>query len=142
MHWEKEVSSCCEIPVFVIYESVLAFFSRNNGTFEFKRDLNVESLGLLLSCLLAGHYVYIESSAPRVQGDKARIISKTYPAADNMCLTFWYHMYGTFIGSLDVYASSYGNLGTAIWKEYGNKGNMWKMAQATVQTTSPFQVQV
>lgn len=49
-------------------------------------------------------------------------------------------MYGAFIGSLNVYASSYGNLGTAVWKQYGNQGNSWRMAQVTVQTATPFQV--
>ncbi|KAH3887707.1 hypothetical protein DPMN_011726 [Dreissena polymorpha] len=88
-----------------------------------------------------GHYMYIETSAPRRQGDKARLISKTYPPINNRCLTFWYHMYGLNIGQLNVYAGTPTSLGTAIWNLYGNQGNRWLKAQVTVQTSTAFQVQ-
>jgi len=85
--------------------------------------------------------MYIETSAPRKQGDKARLVSKTYPTSDNMCLGFWYHMYGPNIGTLNVYASSASTgLGTPVWTLYGDQGNTWNKAQVTVQTTTPYQV--
>ena len=84
--------------------------------------------------------MYIEASSPRRQGDKARLVSKTYPATNNQCLSFWYHMYGISIGTLNVYASSFNNLGSIIWSLYGNQGNQWKKAQVTIQKSTQFQV--
>ena len=46
-----------------------------------------------------GHYVYIETSAPRVKGDKAWFLSPTFtPGATPKCMSFWYHMLGTSVG--------------------------------------------
>ena len=47
--------------------------------------------------------MYIESSAPRKEGDYANLFSETYeinktPLTDEYCLVFWYHMYGTGMG--------------------------------------------
>ena len=52
---------------------------------------------------IAGSYMYIESSAPRKEGDYANLFSETYeinktPLTDEYCLVFWYHMYGTGMG--------------------------------------------
>jgi hypothetical protein len=84
--------------------------------------------------------MYTETSSPRKQGDKARLASKTYPATNNMCLTFWYHMYGSNIGTLNVYTSSFGHLGSTVWSQYGNQGNQWRKAQKTLQTATQYQV--
>ena len=50
-----------------------------------------------------GHYMYIETSAPRNAGDKARLVSPqvTPSGQRNACrFTFWYHMYGSNIDTL------------------------------------------
>ena len=52
--------------------------------------------------IITGRYMYIEASSPRHNGDKARLVSKTYPATNNQCLSFRYHMYGISIGTLKV----------------------------------------
>ncbi|KAH3887686.1 hypothetical protein DPMN_011704 [Dreissena polymorpha] len=50
-----------------------------------------------------GHYMYIETSAPRVPGNKAWLISQTFnPSTAPQCFTFWYHMYGSTIGMLQL----------------------------------------
>lgn len=87
-----------------------------------------------------GHYMYTETSSPRKQGDKARLASKTYPATNGMCLSFWYHMYGNSIGTLNVYTSTFSRLGSPVWALYGNQGNNWRKAQTTIQTATQFQV--
>ena len=53
---------------------------------------------------LSGHYMYIETSAPRKQGDKARLMSPSYKDNSDICVQFWYHMYGSGIGTFNVYA--------------------------------------
>ena len=47
-----------------------------------------------------GHYLFIESSSPRMLNDTARLFSPVYapPEAPLSCFTFWYHMYGSTTG--------------------------------------------
>ena len=47
--------------------------------------------------------MYIESSAPRVQGDKADLLTPKMTSTDAKCLTFYYHMKGSSIGSLKIF---------------------------------------
>ena len=44
--------------------------------------------------------MYIETSAPRVKGDKAWLLSQSFNSFSRhgRCMSFWYHMYGAGIG--------------------------------------------
>lgn len=47
--------------------------------------------------------MYTEASVPRKPGQKARLLTPQYSAVQTpQCLTFYYHMFGTNIGSLNV----------------------------------------
>lgn len=58
--------------------------------------------------VFAGFYMYIETSRPRKEGDKARLLSPTFNVAPKnpygitnppaYCFGFYYHMYGKHIG--------------------------------------------
>ena len=78
--------------------------------------------------LLAGYYVYIETSSPRKQGEKAYLVSPQVSGVQ--CVKFSYHMNGSQIGSLKVYQD------TGVLKELftksGNQGNQWKKAEVQV----------
>ncbi|XP_061173555.1 MAM and LDL-receptor class A domain-containing protein 2-like [Saccostrea echinata] len=91
-----------------------------------------------------GHYVYIEASAPRRMGDKARIDSPSFPATTGTgsCLTFWYSMYGRSIGSLNVYLrqGTSSQLRTPIWTLSGNQGSRWRIAQTTINSPTSFRL--
>lgn len=87
-----------------------------------------------------GHYVYIESSRPRTRGQKARLISTNNPATSGSCLQFYYHMYGSQIGNLSVYAQQSGIRGRPIWTKSGNQGNMWIEGEVTVTAQSTWMV--
>ena len=41
-----------------------------------------------------GYYMFIETSSPQSEGDKARLISPVQSYKTGKCLTFWYHAYG------------------------------------------------
>lgn len=69
--------------------------------------------------------MYIETSSPRRPGDKAQLISPKINGASAMCMSFWYHMYGSHIKALNIYLSQNGTLGTAVWTRSGNQGNRW-----------------
>jgi len=84
--------------------------------------------------------MYIETSAPRRTGDKARLISPTYSPTTGRCLTFFYHMYGSGIGTLNLYKKQQSQLGPVIWTQSGDKGQQWNLAQTTLNSNLPFQV--
>lgn len=51
--------------------------------------------------VLPGFYMYIETSRPRKDGDKARLLSPSFNINANSatyCFAFYYHMYGKHIG--------------------------------------------
>lgn len=86
---------------------------------------------LIHSCIL-GYYMYIETSAPRRPNDNARLISTTYTFKGRQCVTFWYHMYGSNIGTLNVYAKRGNRLGAPQWTKSTDQGNKWNKAQVTI----------
>lgn len=47
--------------------------------------------------------MYIESSAPQSQGDKADLLTPMMTSAKAKCMTFFYHMKGSSIGSLKIF---------------------------------------
>lgn len=75
--------------------------------------------------------MYIESSS-RNENDTARLISPVYTVQKNtsFCFEFYYHMYGSTVGSLRAYlkkVSESWNLteSAAFFVQSGNQGNQW-----------------
>ncbi|XP_071492675.1 MAM and LDL-receptor class A domain-containing protein 1-like isoform X9 [Diadema antillarum] len=81
-----------------------------------------------------GYYMYIETSSPRVYGDFARLWSSAQYRYGSYCLTFWYHMYGNAINSLNVYKSetTFPNSTDSIFSLSGQKGSYWGQAQVSI----------
>lgn len=54
--------------------------------------------------LFTGSYAFIETSTPRKRGDNAILLSPVMKESRpiNQCLQFWYHMYGSSVGALQV----------------------------------------
>ncbi|XP_022786238.1 uncharacterized protein LOC111326491 isoform X2 [Stylophora pistillata] len=75
----------------------------------------------------SGYYMYIEASSPRVIGDKAKLDLSLCGNGDEACLTFYYHMYGSSMGALNVFSGN-----TVVFSASGNKGNYWQKAQRTI----------
>ena len=75
----------------------------------------------------AGHYLYIETSDVW-PGYKARI-SKKYEnvGPTGNCLSFWSHMWGAGIGTLNVYIDPPKDMSqaTPVWSRSGEQGNFW-----------------
>lgn len=88
-----------------------------------------------------GKYMFIEASAPRQAGDKARLMSERFVPTTlrGYCIRFWYHMYGASIGTLNVLVKNRaGNSSlseTLEWSLSGNQGNQWRQGQAPVRST-------
>jgi len=78
---------------------------------------------------LTGKYAYIEVSGRR-QGDNAKLVKGGLSFSTKKCLSFYYHMYGATIGTLNVYVGQ-----KKIFTKSGDQGNQWQ--QATVYVTDP-----
>uniref|UniRef100_A0A3Q3G013 MAM domain-containing protein n=1 Tax=Labrus bergylta TaxID=56723 RepID=A0A3Q3G013_9LABR len=100
-----------------------------------------------------GFYMYIETSRPRLEGDKARLLSPTFnmntkssaPSVANSptyCFAFYYHMYGKHIGALNVLLRQKGQTvtDTSVWTLIGNQGDRWRQAKVNIRPTAAFQV--
>ncbi|XP_035930256.2 MAM domain-containing glycosylphosphatidylinositol anchor protein 1 isoform X1 [Halichoerus grypus] len=90
-----------------------------------------------------GYYMFIETSRPRELGDRARLVSPLYNASAKFyCVSFFYHMYGKHIGSLNLLVRSRnkGGLDTHAWSLSGNKGNVWQQVHVPINPSGPFQI--
>ncbi|XP_074805204.1 MAM domain-containing glycosylphosphatidylinositol anchor protein 1 isoform X5 [Natator depressus] len=90
-----------------------------------------------------GYYMFIEASRPRVTGDKARLISPLYNiTAKYFCVSFFYHMYGKHIGSLNLLVRLRNKraIDTQVWSLSGNRGNEWQQAHVPINPPGPFQI--
>ena len=82
----------------------------------------------------AGHYAYIITKSPVVFNDVARLISQNISIPSNgMCFQFFYHMYGTSINRLNIYAKQNNNLGKAVWQKIGEQGNKWNLGHVYLE---------
>ena len=80
--------------------------------------------------------MYIETSSPRVLGDTAKLNSPLLTFSGNMCLKFFYHMYGLTTGRLNVTIN-----GTkTVFSASGNKGNIWLEARINTSFSGNYMV--
>lgn len=80
-------------------------------------------------CFPLGRYLYIEASN-RQAGDRARLQSAWFIKTQQLCLQFWYHMFGKDIGSLNIYIlRNASGSETKVWSQQGHMGDKWIFAQ-------------
>ena len=72
--------------------------------------------------------MYIETSYPRLNREKARLISPHISAADGNCLSFYFHMKGLHIRELIVQAQSLSGSRKVLWRVKGDQGDAWHFA--------------
>ncbi|XP_005376906.1 PREDICTED: MAM domain-containing glycosylphosphatidylinositol anchor protein 2 isoform X1 [Chinchilla lanigera] len=98
-----------------------------------------------------GFYMYIETSRPRLEGEKARLLSPVFsiapknpygPTNTAYCFSFFYHMYGQHIGALNVYLRLKGQttIENPLWSSSGNKGQRWNEAHVNIYPITSFQL--
>uniref|UniRef100_K1QQ94 MAM and LDL-receptor class A domain-containing protein 1 n=1 Tax=Magallana gigas TaxID=29159 RepID=K1QQ94_MAGGI len=75
-------------------------------------------------------YLYVETSSPVPSGALFQFESP-YFLGGPRCMSFWYHMYGSDMGTLSVSRN-----GTQLWTKTGDQGNTWHWVQMNVGTSS------
>ncbi|CAF4821317.1 unnamed protein product, partial [Rotaria sp. Silwood2] len=77
-----------------------------------------------------GTYIYLETSTGSF-GDRAHFISPLYRKSSKTCkFTFWYHMFGDTINTLNIHIRSDDSIDTLIWSLQGNQGDQWRLGTA------------
>jgi hypothetical protein len=94
-----------------------------------------------------GHYIHIESSDPRIEKDKAWLLSRVFKATHKKTgcnMRFYYHMFGEQVDRLAVYVRFYrsGPAARLLWEERGDKGNFWAREEIVLDEKKDFQVRM
>ncbi|XP_072036874.1 MAM and LDL-receptor class A domain-containing protein 1-like [Amphiura filiformis] len=91
-----------------------------------------------------GSYLYLETSYGTTPGHVARLLSPVLMTTTKYprCLTFWYHMYGANIATLNVYIvnGTDSNTHNILWSMSGNRGHKWRAAEVHLDSAVDFQV--
>ena len=95
-----------------------------------------------MDIVFLGYYVYFEASSPAKKGDTACFhSSKDFAAGSCYRLTFWYHMWGSGMGKLDVQMkNSDGSNTRTVFEKSGQQGYKWLQANVTVKSSSSYKV--
>ncbi|XP_052069280.1 MAM and LDL-receptor class A domain-containing protein 1-like [Mytilus californianus] len=75
-----------------------------------------------------GHYMYLDSYNAS-DGDIAYSQGPSVNVNEESCLKFWYHMYGTDVGRLNVTLNK-----NVIWSDNGDKGDNWNLAKVDIDS--------
>ena len=79
-----------------------------------------------------GHYIFMETSAPRRRGDVAKIMTPELTSTSGfVCVSFAYYMWGQKLGTLSLYVRESG-VDQLVWEESGNKGPKWTEHSVTI----------
>lgn len=130
--------------IFIFTHTLKSYIIETNEPFSNYINYTVIKINFLKKCkYFVGYYVYTEVSSPRQPGQKARLLSGLQSSyLKPACMTFWYHMYGSQIGTLNVYLKQgrSNSLGSPIWTRKANQGNSWNIAQVSLNPSSAYQV--
>jgi hypothetical protein len=92
-------------------------------------------------CLFSGSYVYVETSNLSGSGQTATLVSKVFQRTSGRCMTFYYHMYGSKMGTLNVYVLKLNtNFITKVFTRSGNQGKQWHRARVTIRSNYNYKV--
>ena len=89
--------------------------------------------------LIDGFYFYIETKL-RYSNKAARLVSPLIRPNGLQCFTVWYHMYGSDIGSFNVYVFTGPDLPSPAFHRYGTRANKWLRADIQFHSESPYNV--
>lgn len=83
--------------------------------------------------------MYVQSSTYMRKGDKAHLVSLKQVPGESRCFSFWYHMYGQDVGTLNLIIRT-DNGNATIWSKKNSQGNSWKQGMRTIEVNDPYNV--
>ncbi|XP_065054237.1 MAM and LDL-receptor class A domain-containing protein 2-like [Rhopilema esculentum] len=92
-----------------------------------------------------GYYMFIEASdgdgdERRKKGYKARLLSPIIKVPQ-LCLSFYYHMLGSHLGSLNVYKFD-SKAGVLLWNETEDLGDRWNFVEIDIESSRAFEIHI
>lgn len=87
-----------------------------------------------------GWYAYAESSLGQAGSVAPLKTPRIGLSGPNCVLSFWYHMYGTSVGTLSVKLQFVDGSTPLLWSKSGNQGNQWINANVIIGSRQLFQV--
>ncbi|KAI4899926.1 hypothetical protein NFI96_010930, partial [Prochilodus magdalenae] len=90
----------------------------------------------------SGHYLYLETSYPQLEGDMARIAGPTFSYHSRECkMVFYLHMSGEGCGFLNVYLTTK-SFRSLLLNLSGHQGNYWSRQEVPLSSTEHFQIMI
>ncbi|XP_078472604.1 IgGFc-binding protein-like isoform X10 [Lampetra planeri] len=83
-------------------------------------------------------YLYLDSASVGAGGG-VRLLSPSINTNQNVCLSFWYHMYGDELMTLNVHVLEDG-VERRVWLEEGQQSSAWLQGTVTIQAKPDTQV--
>jgi hypothetical protein len=95
-----------------------------------------------------GYYAYVKSSYPQKPGDTARLHSTIQSKVNqDICIKFWYHMFGASVGGLKVYLDQHESTlitsksnRTLLWMRSRAQGNKWIEGKVNINSKTPWKI--
>uniref|UniRef100_A0A9J7YTF8 Neuropilin n=1 Tax=Cyprinus carpio carpio TaxID=630221 RepID=A0A9J7YTF8_CYPCA len=92
----------------------------------------------------SGNFIYTLATGAQ-ETEVARLVSPSVSGQDSdLCLSFWYHMFGSHIGTLHIKQrreSSQGSADVLLWTVSGHQGNRWREGRVLIpHSNKPYQV--
>ena len=84
-----------------------------------------------------GYFMYLNSNVVSLITNITVMRSQSFQLSQEACFTFWYHMYGSTMGSLNVYLETDGYIDKA-WNVTGNQRDTWHQAALNIKTEDVF----
>ena len=87
-----------------------------------------------------GYYVYFSSHGHQA-GDSARLVSPALSHSGTACLSFWYHLYGEDLDTVN-FNLIMDDVPLTLWTKFSTQGNIWKKAQVDIPSFTDVKTQV
>uniref|UniRef100_A0A8C1YPT2 Neuropilin n=1 Tax=Cyprinus carpio TaxID=7962 RepID=A0A8C1YPT2_CYPCA len=106
--------------------------------------LHLAPFAMLITLCGSGNFIYTLATGAQ-ETEVARLVSPSVSGQDSdLCLSFWYHMFGSHIGTLHIKQrreSSQGSADVLLWTVSGHQGNRWREGRVLIpHSNKPYQV--
>ncbi|KAJ8011341.1 hypothetical protein DPEC_G00057130 [Dallia pectoralis] len=130
--WEEEIPAGSQNLTCDFEQDTCAWFPNQTTSHLWKRSKGKDhTTG-------SGYFMSNNSTRNQDQSSATRLVSYPQPAG-TMCVSFWYRVYGSNVGSLMLLTKSPGKPETVVWMRHGTQGNKWRFADLTFTTDDPLQ---